>query len=123
MEILYRLIRDGKVVGEEKHENYGIVFNIMHRRIGEDTWYNIQCKDNEDAFIQHDRKDMWIGLEDKNGRKVFERDKFIINGEIFYVKWYKYDVAFRFHTDNKGAMGITAIHTVLEVIGIEGVEE
>jgi len=73
MEILFRLIRDGKVVGEERH--HGCIetgcIHIQHRTKKGD-WADVV--ENPECYIPHDRKDLWTGLDDKNWRKIFERD-------------------------------------------------
>jgi hypothetical protein len=127
--ILFRLIRDGKVVGYEQYE-YTV-----------DRW--LYVKDDKTTswssnVIKHDRKDMWTGLEDKNGRKIFERDKCrfydmlespdeetLVDG---IVVWYPIKCGLILQEVKKNHKGGHYIHNWdvidnVEVIGIEGVEE
>lgn len=73
MEQLNRLILGDKVVGYEEHRNG----KIYHSIDLEEIKYSLPIEmtlNNITNWIKHDRKDRWTGLEDKNGRKIFERD-------------------------------------------------
>jgi hypothetical protein len=123
MEILFRLIKDGKVVAYERFD-----FD-WHR------WeYSPDLQSWSEAYFPHDRKDLYTGLEDKNGRKIFERD-------VWKIEWhFEYDsripeyvgvvvfeeAEFYVREIGDGINGCSifdAIHNYGEVIGIEGVEE
>jgi hypothetical protein len=97
MEQLSRLILGNKVVGYEKHVSLASIevlsghlvanekqinknISIFHSEDGF-VWCDIDilCLDPGAVnwrmyFIQHNRKDLWTGYEDKNKRKMFDRD-------------------------------------------------
>ena len=86
--IMFRLIKDGKVVGYEKHEGG----KILHSDISSpELYYNILAVDykgNTYYYIPHDSKDMYIGIKDKDGEELFEDDvcEFIISVSKSYSR-------------------------------------
>jgi hypothetical protein len=86
--ILFRLIKDGKVVGYEKHEN-GNIYHLMpeeyilHSKGGSTILWDGRLDENglmnlkniHRSYIPHDRKDMWTGMVLDDGAKVFNRDR------------------------------------------------
>lgn len=121
MEILFRLILEGKVVGYERHHkriaNKSIT--VEHRRITED-FANI-CED-ESVFIPHDRKDLWTQDEDKNGRKVFYRDRVIVCGKHEDVVDWACGCFIMRNQIERYEWSYQTTESI-EVIGIEGVTE
>jgi hypothetical protein len=81
-ELLFRLMRNGKIAGYEEHlkdeitGNYYIkntaIYNDNHQVSGSYCTQPILC----------DRKDRYTGI-DIDGEKVFERDIGLVNGHIF----------------------------------------
>ena len=75
-EIKFRLVRDGKIVGYETHtQNKGnFKSSIFH------------------AVINDCYKEQYTGLKDKNGKngkEIYEGDKFDINGKIMFVEYHE----------------------------------
>lgn len=76
-EIKFRLIRDGKIVGYEKHSHSGTVgIGVYHSRVNDDCedfeWVNVRFY--KTAWIEHDTKEQFIGHLDSNGHDIYEGD-------------------------------------------------
>ena len=87
-EIKFRLIKDNKIVGYEKHEVTGNVgFRIYHSLKDEGKgnydyeWFSIIYHPTK--YIDHDHKEQYINKKDKNGVKIFEGDDI----RILYTDW------------------------------------
>ncbi len=77
--IKFRLVKDGKVVGYERHfVTVNKFIEIQHREVGED-WEDIiiECRSDIDcfSFIPHDAKEQFTGMVDKSGTEIYENDE------------------------------------------------
>jgi hypothetical protein len=127
MEILFRLIKDGKVVGYESHSDG----QIYHGKNDEDFFdiFLMQSTFKSKTWIPHDRKDLWTGLKDKNGRKIFENDKYRCfdsfipewGDDTGVVSWWTETCSLGLKSSGGGFLIWDAVQDI-EVIGIEGVE-
>ena len=75
--LLFKLKKDGKTVGYERHalltpDTYIVILHSKHGRWSELGCYNIAI--HKDKFIIHDEKFPFI-FRDKNNKKVFAGDK------------------------------------------------
>jgi hypothetical protein len=83
--ILFRLMKDGKVVGYEKHiyreadEDSDADMTIWHAKPNKHYWHILAGN-----YIPHDRKDRYTGI-DVDGEKLFERD--ILYDEMAKGRW------------------------------------
>lgn len=77
-EIKFRLVKDGKIVGYEKHVVSCGLVQIFHSAKNDDEegweWWNVSIRDFRCHFIDHDHKDQFADLKDKNRREIYEGD-------------------------------------------------
>jgi len=74
MEIKFRLLLWGKIVGYERHryaDGKGCMVAIMHSSDGID-WANIHLV--PEVYIDHDEKHQYAGLEDVSGVEIYKGD-------------------------------------------------
>jgi len=132
-DIIFRLIKDSKVVGYEWHlKQIGSLISIIHC----DEYYedNPSIFNNDEYPIPHDRKDRWTGAGLKNGTKIFENDivAYCINGEreiigVIIFNDYKYEVKYNYKYEEQERITYDPLDFVLTwcdvhgIIGIEGV--
>lgn len=94
-ELKFRLIRDGKIVGYEKHTD-GIICHSQPPP--HNLWHSIsyiacECTGymtNDPAlhyWITHDSKDQFTGLEDKNDMDLYDNDIIDYDGIIATITW------------------------------------
>ena len=110
-EIKFRLIKDGKIVGYEKHilrpqcgENRTNVICVCYlapdeildpKAYWKCSWYN------PNDFIDHDSKEQFIGLKAKNGnRDLYASDKVLIGNDKGVLVWDEDDFCWGLQLDD-----------------------
>ncbi len=73
--IKFRLILEDKIVGYEEHDlayhNGKKQIIVMHSSDNEEWWNTIH---DSTKWIQHDDKEEFIGLKDKNNKEIYKGD-------------------------------------------------
>ena len=88
-EIKFRLIRDGKIVGYEKHSNSGTPgIGIYHSRVNDDCedyeWVNVRVYLT--AWIEHDTKEPFTCLMFSEGRFIYVVDfVFVLYSDLCFM--------------------------------------
>lgn len=89
-EIRFRLIKDGKIVGYEKWypgERHS-PDSGMEGWAAKPRWlYSFDNKAWGIIYIEHDTKEQSTGLCDKNGKKVYGKDKLRSGKRVLVVLW------------------------------------
>lgn len=103
-EIEFRLIKDNKIVGYEKHtQNKGsFKSSIFHTTKNENEvgWELNNITALPHKIIDCDNKEQYIGLKDVSNTKIYEGDKFEIKGVVFYVAYNEDRVTYDLLTGN-----------------------
>jgi hypothetical protein len=118
--LLFSLMKDGKVVGYERHIWAGDTTSIAHTKGIDDTILFSHRINHSSAvkYIKHDRKDQFTGIM-VGDERLFERDRVGYDRNGTYtntVAWNDEICGFMFGNDEIGS-NITNI----KIIGIEGV--
>ncbi len=74
IKIKFRLIKDNKIVGYERHRQTDDGFPRMIVEHCHLNGKQVFIHKFPDDYIQHDEKLQYIGLKDKNGKEIYEKD-------------------------------------------------
>ncbi len=86
-DLKFRLLRDGKIVGYERHRRIKSFFLIIEHSIDNKVWHPIKMILR---YIVHDDKEQYIGREDSKNVEIYEGDKLVTsNNNPEYDLWDK----------------------------------
>ena len=79
--IEFRLLLDGKIIGYEIAEFEELPTCYLH-------WRYYTTSNEEVGFLVHDTKEQFIGLKDKNEKKIYAKDVVALpDGFRYVVEW------------------------------------
>jgi hypothetical protein len=84
-EIKFQLVKDGEIVGYEKHSICSDSLSIFHSIDGINCWESIgidscwsyaneRCQRTYSCWIKHDHKDQFSGIKDSEGNELYKND-------------------------------------------------
>lgn len=71
----FRLIKDNKIVGWERHEEEHGLLHINHYPTGSPAGVSFPVDGDYGRYIPHDRKDQFTGRHDSTGAEIYENDE------------------------------------------------